>query len=572
MATNSSQTAQQWLKQLAKTGGRWQRLAKLAAFGQALCIVLQAWLIARLLHAVIIDKHNASQLVPLFAFAAGVIVLRYVLAWCRENAAMRASHQTQQALRQELIDQLYQLGPVWRSKQRGGELVSQLQEQVAAVDGYLAKYLPQMGLVSTVPLFIIIAVFPLSWAAALIFLFTAPLIPIFMIMVGWKAKDKQIEQQQQLARMSGHFLDQLRGLPTLQLFNRHREQADVIANVADDFRQRTMSVLSLAFLSSTVLEFFASVAIALLAVYLGFSFLGYFNFGLYGEPLTLATAFFILLLAPEFYQPLRDLGTFYHANAEAEAAAEQLHPWIMANSAQLAGGTQTPPTGAINLQLNHIDFAYDDDNPLLTHANLTLAAGKTTVLMGNSGTGKTTVLRLLLGQLTPTKGEILIDGQPLDKLNIHAWREQIGWLSQHPHLLSDSLRANLTVAAPHADDAQLLAALNFAELDQWFAQLPQGLETPLGEDGRPLSGGQLRRLALARVYLSDANILLFDEPTASLDNDLEAKLLHKLSELFAHKTVLLLTHRTAPLSLADSIVYLDNGQFCTQQTDGSTLL
>ncbi len=549
-----------WLKQIAKQGGKWQTLAKIASAGQALMIVLQAWLFAQLLHQVIISHQHADALLLLFTFAGLATVLRYAFSWGREACATKASHLVQQRLRTQLIDKLYALGPAWRSKQRGGELVSQLQEQVAGVDGYLSKYVPQMGLVMTVPLFVLCAVAPVSWMATLIFFFTAPLIPVFMMLVGWKAKDKQMQQQQQLARMSGHFLDQLRGLTTLQLFNRHRAQTAVIAEVAEDFRVRTMSVLRLAFLSSTVLEFFTSVSIALIAVYLGFSFLGYFNFGLYGQPLTLASAFFILLLAPEFYQPLRDLGTHYHAKAEAQAAAEQLLPWLNASSAQITGGNGLPPTEAVAIHLHKLSFSYGDNNTLLKDADLTLAAGKTTVLLGASGSGKTTLLRLLLGQLAPQSGEIVIGEQRLNDLELHAWRERIGWMSQHPHVLAASLRENLQLANPNADDDAMYRALKMVALDTWLAQLPRGLDTRLGEDGRQLSGGQLRRLALARVALSEANILFFDEPTASLDEDLEAQLLVPMRALCRGKTVLLLTHRHAPLALADVVIEIHNQQ------------
>lgn len=558
--TKQEKVAKQWLKSLAKATGKWQKLAKMAALAQALMIVLQAAVLAKLLHAVIMDGKNAAELAAWFAVAAMVIILRYAVSWCREAAATKASLQAQQQLRSDLIDKLHELGPAWRAKQQGGALVSQLQEQVDAIDGYVAKFLPQMSLITTIPVFIIVAVAPLSWAAAVIFLFTAPLIPLFMALVGIKTKQSQIEQQQTFARMSGHFLDQIRGLPTLKLFNRHVQQIQVVAEVAENFRIRTMRVLRLAFLSSTVLEFFTSVSIAVCAVYLGFTFLGQLEFGLYGQSLSLGVAFFILLLAPEFYQPLRDLGTHYHAKAEAEAAAEQLYPWITTVSAQMRGGDRPPPPGSVDIALRQVDFAYADKPPLLQQADFILPAGQTTVLLGESGSGKTTLLRLLLGQLSPQSGQILIAEQPLESLAIHAWRAQIGWMSQHPHLLADSLAANLRLANAAADDAKLLQALNFVELDGWFADLPQGLQTRLGEGGRRLSGGQLRRLALARVYLTDAQVLLFDEPTASLDEDLEALLLAKMQQLCRHKTVLLLTHRSAPLALADGVALLGDGK------------
>lgn len=558
---NPDQFAANWLKSLKKQGGKWQLIAKMLAFLQAACIIAQAWLLAYLLHQIIISHQTFAALKTGFVAALAAVVARYLCAWARESAAARASVLIQQDIRQTLLARLEALGSAWRSKQHGGELVSQLQEQVGALDGYLAKYQPQMALVMAVPIFILLAIFPQSWMAALIFVFTAPLIPIFMILVGLKAKEKQTEQQQQLARMSGHFLDQLRGLDTLQLFNRHQQQIEVIGSVAETFRQRTMAVLRLAFLSSTVLEFFTSVSIALVAVYLGFSFLGYFNFGVYGAVLSLHLAFFILLLAPEFYQPLRDLGTFYHAKAEAQAAASALAPWFLTPSPQLAGANQDPPQGAQAIRLQNASFAYHTSS-VFENADLTLPAGKVTALIGQSGSGKTTLLRLLLGQLALTDGQIWIGDTELSQLDIQKWRAQIGWMGQSVHLFADTLRANLLIGNAHASDAELLQALTALDLKTWFDALPQGLDTILGEGGRGLSGGQLRRLGLARLWLSRAQILFFDEPTASLDESLEAQLLVGLQKLCAHKTVLLLTHRQAPLQLADKIIQIKNGQFC----------
>lgn len=548
-----------WLKQLAKTAGKWHKLTKITAFIIATLIVVQAGILAWLIHSLIMEKTPITELIPTSLVLILVIVLRYLAAWAREAFAFKASLQVQQNLRGQLIDKIHQLGPAWRAKHQGGALVSQLHEQITSLDGYISKYIPQLGLVMAIPTLIVLAVFPFSWAAALIFFGTAPLIPVFMILVGMRAKEKQAEQHKHLARMSGHFLDQLRGLPILQIFNRHREQIKVVEQVSETFRVKTMQVLRLAFLSSTVLEFFTSVSIALTAVYLGFYFLGHFNFGLYGQDLSLHLAFFILLLAPEFYQPLRDLGTHYHAKAEAEAAAEQLYPWVVEKSPQLEGGTKAPVDFAASIELKNIDFSYTEAVAVLQNINLRLDAGKTCVLLGASGTGKTSILRLILGQLKTQAGEILLDNEKLENIDLFAWREKIGWMSQDIHLFSATLAENLRINAPAAKDADLIKALEFVELEDWFKGLKDGLATKLGEEGRRLSGGQLRRLALARLYLTKAKILLFDEPTASLDESLELKILEKMRILCQDKTVLLLTHRQAPLTLADKVAVFDSG-------------
>lgn len=556
-----------WLKGLAKTAGKWHKLTKIAAFVIAFLTIAQAAILSWLIHSLIMEDAHISDLTFKIIILVLIIVLRYVSAWAREAFAFKASLQVQQNLRGELIDKIYKLGPAWRAKHQGGALVSQLHEQVTSLDGYLSKYIPQMGLVMSVPTLIILAVLPFSWVAALIFFATAPLIPIFMILVGMRAKEKQAEQHKQLARMSGHFLDQLRGLPILQIFNRHKDQVKVVEQVSENFRIKTMEVLRLAFLSSTVLEFFTSVSIALSAVYLGFYFLGHFDFGLYGNGLSLHLAFFILLLAPEFYQPLRDLGTHYHAKAEAEAAAEQLYPWVVEQSPQVAGGTQAPSPFAVSLELKEVDFSYTDDIKVLQGVNLKLDAGKTCVLLGASGSGKTSILRLLLGQLRCDSGDILLEDKNLQEIDILKWREKIGWMSQDTHLFSATLAENLRINAPNATDEELKQALEFVELQTWFAGLDQGLQTKLGEEGRRLSGGQLRRLALARVYLTKASVLLFDEPTASLDEDLELKILEKMRILCKDKTVLLLTHRQAPLTLADKVAVFDAGKIISGSLD-----
>ncbi len=294
------------------------------------------------------------------------------------------------------------------------------------------------------------------------------------------------------------------------------------------------------------------LAIALTALYLGFTLLGQLNFGV---PLTFQTALFVLLLAPDFYQPLRDLGTQYHARAEALACAEQLQPVFEAPEPP-AGGTALPGTGAPRLRFEAVDFAYVPGVPVLSGFSLDVGSGETVAIAGPSGSGKTTVLRLLLGQLAPQRGTIEVDGAALGGLNLEAWREGLGWMSQHPRLLSASLADNLRVARLYADDAALVEALEFAGLADWYGRLDRGLNTAMGEGGRQMSGGQLRRLALARIRLRPSRLLLLDEPTASLDAAVEDLVLDRMTELKRGKTVVLLSHHPRPLELADRVVEL----------------
>lgn len=524
----------------------------------AVTIALAA-LLAHVLHGTIIANESFEALRSFWLLMLPCFAVRALAGWAREEAGMRMSLAVRHSVRQSLLDTLHRLGPAWMVRQQAGSLSTLLMEQVEALDGYFARYRPQQWMAMLTPLMILAVVAPLSWVAMLILLVTAPLIPAFMILVGWGARQRQTEQLQVLQRMGGHFLDLIRGLPTLQLFNAHHRMAGEVAQVADAFRQRTMSVLRLAFLSGAVLEFFGSVAIALTAVYFGLSLLGMLNFGLYGQVLDLRLALFVLLLAPEFYLPLRELGTHYHARAEALAAAGELMPVFKAGSPQPEGGTLQLPATPPALHLEDVTFAHREGEPVLTSCSLQVAPGEVVAIQGPSGGGKTTLLRLLLGQLRAGTGRVLIGGHPIDTLDLAPWRERVAWMGQHPRLMADTLAANLRVAHADATDADLTQALTFAGLESWFATLPEGLATRLGEGGRPMSGGQLRRLALARVRLRRADVLLLDEPTASLDPDTEAAIVARIAELAQGKTTVLLTHRPAPLRLADRVYHLSHG-------------
>jgi ATP-binding cassette subfamily C protein CydD len=554
------------LRELCRAHGRhsrWSTLAVAAGALQTVSTITLAALLAYVLHGLIMAGQTFAALHLFWLLMLHCLAVRALAGWAREEAGMRLSLEVRRSVRQSLLDALHRLGTAWMVRQRTGSLSAMLMEQVEALDGYFARYRPQQWLAVLTPLMILAVVFPFSWLAALILALTAPLIPLFMILVGWGARQRQTEQLQVLQRMGGHFLDLIRGLPTLQLFNVHHRMGDEVAQVADEFRQRTMRVLRLAFLSGAALEFFASVAIALSAVYFGLSLLGKLDLGFYGQTLDLRLALFVLLLAPEFYLPLRDLGTHYHARAEALAAAGELMAVLKASSPQPAGGEILLPPRPPSLQLEGVGFAHREGELVLEHCSLQVHSGETIAIQGPSGGGKTTVLRLLLGQLQAGTGRVLIGGHPIESLDLAHWRERVAWMSQHPRLMADNLAANLRVARVDASDAELEEALAFAGLKSWFAALPDGLATRLGEGGRPLSGGQLRRLALARVSLRRADVLLLDEPTASLDPDTEASIIERIGELAQGKTTVLLTHRPGPLRMARRVFHLSHGKLAT---------
>lgn len=571
----ASPTPAQWLRVNAARSGHWPRVAILAGALSTLLLLVQAWAIATIAQRMVIDEADFSTLlVPLLVLPCAFIA-RGLCARLKTLASTRAGILVRQSIRAELLQRLGERGPLWARRQHSATLGNRIWDQVDALHGYYADYRPQMMLCALIPLIILVAVFPLNWAAGLILLITGPMIPLNMAMIGWGAKSLQEAQFREMNRLGRHFLDTVRGLPTLKLFGIGRAQAASVERVSEDFRRRTMKVLRLAFLSSTALEFFASVSIALLAIYIGFSYLGHFSFGTWDHGLSLFIGLFILVLAPEYYQPLRDLGTHYHAKAEAEAAAEDLIPLLARDAAD---GESPPARGwrppeRLGLRLHQVVARYPGQlRPALDGLDLELRPGETLAVIGPSGAGKTTLLNVLLGFLPIESGSLASDaGEPLADLAREEWQRSLGWVGQRPALIKGSLADNLRLAANgEVDDAALWKALEQAQLKPWARALPRGLDTAIGEGGQPVSGGQARRIALARAFLRDAPLTLLDEPTASLDVESEELVIDALDRLRRGRTLVMLTHRLELLRLADRILILDNGR-ATACADFATL-
>ena len=352
--------ARRWLFKRALAARIWILLSVLLGLGSGLLLIVQARFLARIVHGAFIENQGTNALWPLFALLAGIIGLRSVLGWARETAGFYAGAGIRQELRNELLDHIVSLGPGYTSRQSSGALTSTVLEHVEGLHDFYAFYLPQLALAALIPAAIVAFIFPYSWAAAGLLLATAPLIPLFMVLVGMGAESISQRHFQALARMSAYFLDVLRGIATLKLFNRSKGAEESIARVSNDYRLRTMQVLRVAFLSSAVLEFFSSISIALVAVYLAMSYLGYFSFGLYGQSLNLAAGLFILLLAPDFYLPLRELGTHYHARAEAVGAAEEILKILAVPRVETLNGTHPwVKSGPLHIQLEDVHLAFD---------------------------------------------------------------------------------------------------------------------------------------------------------------------------------------------------------------------
>ncbi|MDM5075251.1 cysteine/glutathione ABC transporter permease/ATP-binding protein CydD [Aeromonas media] len=551
-----------WLRKQSGHGRRWIGLSIGLGMGQGILMVMQAWLLATLLHGFIIEGTTPEQSIPLFIALLLVTLTKAALAYGREVASFRAGSAVRQAIRELVLTRLARLGPAYIQRRPAGSWASLLLEQIEEMQEFFSRYLPQMAIAVFIPLVILVAVFPVNWAAGIILLGTAPLIPLFMILVGVGAADANRRNFQSLARLSGHFLDRLKGLRTLQLFMRTQAEGEAIRDASEDFRERTMEVLRLAFLSTAVLEFFAAIAVALVAVYFGFSYIDHLNFGNYGAKVTLFTGLFVLFLAPEFYAPLRELGAHYHAKAQSIGAAEQLLEFLEAEVSEPASGSAPfQADGPIRVEARALEVLSAEGKVLVGPIDFTLEAGTRTALVGISGAGKSSLVNALLG-FAPYRGSLRVNGQELAELDMSQWRLQLGWLSQNPQLFHASLRDNLLLARPTASDAELEAALVRAQA--WEFAKEKGFDYPVGDQAGGLSVGQAQRLALARTLLKSTQLMVLDEPTASLDRHSERAIMSTLEDAAKGKTLLMITHRLDQLSQMDNILVLERGQLVEQ--------
>ncbi|WP_371661284.1 thiol reductant ABC exporter subunit CydD [Streptomyces sp. NBC_00280] len=516
----------------------------LGAVGAGL-VVAQAMLIAEVVVGAFQHGLSAAELRTPLLLLVAVAGGRAVVSWLTELAAHRTSAAVKSELRGRLLERAVALGPGWLSGQRTGSLVALATRGVDALDDYFSRYLPQLGLAVVVPVAVLARIVTEDWVSAAIIVGTLPLIPVFMVLIGWATQSRMDRQWRLLSRLSGHFLDVVAGLPTLKVFGRAKAQAESIRRITGEYRQATMGTLRIAFISSFALELLATLSVALVAVTIGMRLV-------HGE-MDLYIGLVVLVLAPEAYLPLRQVGAQFHAAAEGLAAAEEI--FAVLETPVPESGTGAVPAGGVAFE--GVTVRYPGRSvDAVSDASFAVGAGETVALVGPSGAGKSTLLHALLGFVRPAEGRVCVGGADLAGIDLEQWRSRVAWVPQRPHLFAGSIAENVRLARPDADDTAVRTALADAGALEFVDALPEGIHAVLGEDGAGLSAGQRQRLALARAFLADRPVLLLDEPTAALDGETEAEVVAAVRRLAVGRTVLLVVHRPALLAVADRVVRL----------------
>jgi ATP-binding cassette subfamily C protein CydD len=519
-------------------------------------LVWQAYVLSQIIDRVFLGRRGLAEVTPLLLTLLGLSLARAGLTWAGEGLAQRVAGRVKHDLRQQVAGHLLALGPGYSRGEASGELATTAVAGIEALDSYFSQYLPQLALAALAPLTILVFVFPLDPTTGLVLLLTAPLIPLFMVLIGSTAEAMTRRQWTALSRMSGHFLDMLQGLTTLKLLGRSRDQLEVIDRISQGFGRTTLDVLRVAFLSALVLEMVATISTAVVAVEVGLRLL-------YGR-LAFQQALFVLILAPEFYMPLRLLGARFHAGISGVTAARRIFE-ILDTPLPPAPVAETPPallpSLRFELAFEDVYYAYDaGQRPALNGVSFRILPGQQVALVGPSGSGKSTITHLLLRFIEPSRGHITVDGRSLAGIDRASWRSQVAWVPQQPYLFHGSVAENIRLARPGASEEQLLEAARQADAHDFIQAMPQGYETLIGERGARLSGGQAQRLALARAFLKDAPFLILDEATANLDPETEARLLQAMARLRQGRTVLLVAHRLNTIYTADNIIVLAGGR------------
>ena len=541
----------------ARSSGLLFPLAVLAAFVAGGLAIYQSFVLSRVISGVFLEAKTLAQIQPLLQVILLVVLARAVFTYINEVLAGRLAVVIKTRLRRQLLEKIDRLGAEYLKNETTAGLTTTALLGIDALDAYFSQFLPQVLIAALLPLTILVVVFPLDLLTGIIFLVTAPLIPIFMVLIGKAVESLTGKQWKALSRLGNYLLDTLQGITTLKLLGRNKERVGEIRKAGDDYHDTTMNVLRVTFLTALVLELVATISTALVAVEIGLRLLY--------DRIEFQQAFFILLIAPDFYLPLRNLSARYHAGMGGVTAAEKIYQVL--NEPEPEAREATAPTnlsghlqGDFKIQIRKLSHVYpEQQEKALSDVSFDIEKGKHYVLVGKSGAGKSTLARILMRFIEPTAGEILIDGEEFHSWSREDWHRVVGWLPQSPHIFNASLLFNITLGEDRFTPSKIESALETAGLLELINQLPLGLETPLLESGVRLSGGELQRIALARVFLRDPQIVLLDEPTAHLDPELTRNLEASYMQLMTGRTSLTIAHRLSTVLNADEVLFLQAG-------------
>lgn len=547
------------LKKLAYQQKKLMAFLAVASVLKGLAMVGQALFFVWVTTDVFLGGASFGEIVPLLFGLLAAILLRVASGYAIGRSGVELASKVKRELRQKLIAS-FASDPLLSSFQgQSGQKVSLLLDAVDETDGYFNKYIPQMIQTYTIPLILLAVIFSQHWVTGLIILITAPFIPVFMALVGIRTKEKADAQMEQLGRFSGTFLDVLQGLPTLKLLGQAERQKATIKKSSLDFRDATMDVLKSAFLSSLALEYISMLSMGIIALEIGLRLVVF-------DSLTFFTAFFVMILVPDFFNMLKDFGSAFHTGRSSAAAAGKLSEELAKERRNVQFGSAELPEGPVHLTLDNLEFRYGEGFGL-GPVSVDIPSLSQIAIIGKSGSGKSTLLHSIAGLLPVSHGSIRVNGMPREEIAERSWFAKMSYISQHPYLFAGSIRENIAIGAGRTvTDEEVAAAAEQAGISELIRSLDKGFDTPIGESGRGLSGGEKQRIALARAFLKQPTIVLFDEPTTGLDLKTEQILQRSIQELGKRATILTVAHRLHTVKQADRILVLEDGKVAASGT------
>ncbi|WP_010530388.1 thiol reductant ABC exporter subunit CydD [Lentibacillus jeotgali] len=528
----------------------------------AVTVILQAYFLVTIVDRIFLKQQGFSGIIWMLLGLFIILLLRTAATYANGQIGIRMAANVKRTYRKALLHK-FAKAPVKQSLEgQSGGKVSVVLDAVDEMDSYFSDYIPQLIKTSIIPIVILMTVFTQHVNTGLIMIMTAPFIPIFMVIIGMQTKNKSEEQQKKLSAFSGSFLDKLQGLTTLKLFGRAKEQQEDIRKSSLSFRDATMEILKIAFMSSFMLELISMLSIGIVALELAIQLIIY-------EQISFFTAFFLLVLAPEFYSMLKDLGSAFHSGRGSMGAARKVTEELNRSEQQVQWGSRRLPVEIMPaaIRLDHVSFNYGEGQFSLYDITSDIPRCGQIAIAGRSGSGKTTLLHLIAGLLPPSDGKVIVGEKPLSHYIESDWFDHLSYISQQPYIFSGTIAENIAIGGDaNASRFQIAHAAEQAGLSGMIQTLDKGYDTPVGEAGRGLSGGEMQRLALARAFLKQPAVILFDEPTTGLDLETERVLQSSMKQLEQNATVITVAHRLHTIKNADKIFFLENGRLIAEGT------